>query len=190
MGMIPKGWEVKLLQELGKMFYGQMPKKESIVGEGYPIYSGYRNVGYYQNYNCDKGKVIVVARGVGGTGDIKLTSEKCFLTNLSICFGNDIGLIDDSLLFFGLKRYGLDHLRTGSAQPQITINDLNRVEILVPPKNIQSQFLQIFSSLLDEMESHTIENQILTSLRDTLLPKLISGEVRVKEAEEALADVL
>lgn len=190
LGMIPKGWEVKLLQELGKMFYGQMPKKELIVGEGYPIYSGYRNVGYYQNYNCDKGKVIVVARGVGGTGDIKLTSEKCFLTNLSICFGNDIGLIDDSLLFFGLKRYGLDHLRTGSAQPQITINDLNRVEILVPPKDIQSQFLQIFSSLLDEMESHTIENQILTSLRDTLLPKLISGEVRVKEAEEALADVL
>ena len=189
LGMIPKGWEVKLLQELGKMFYGQMPKKELIVEEGYPIYSGYRNVGYYPNYNCDKGKVIVVARGVGGTGDIKLTSERCFLTNLSICFGNDIGLIEDSLLFFGLKRYGLDHLRTGSAQPQITINDLNRVEILVPPKDIQSQFLQIFSSLLDEMESHSIENQTLTTLRDTLLPKLISGEIRVNEKEKIMEEV-
>jgi type I restriction enzyme S subunit len=190
LGRIPKGWEVKSLNELGKMFYGQMPKKELITEDGYPIYSGYRKVGFYQNYNCEKGKVIVVARGVGGTGDVKLTADQCFLTNLSICIANNLEILDDSLLFFGLKRNGLDHLRTGSAQPQITINDLNSVAILAPNKDIQFQFLNIFSPLLQEMESNIIENQTLTTLRDTLLPKLISGEVRVKEAEKILEETL
>ncbi len=181
LGKIPKGWEVKLLSELGKIFYGKMPNKDLILQGGYPLYTGYRNVGFYRDYNCEKGKVIIVARGVGGTGDVKLTTEQCFLTNISICIGNDLEFIDDSLLFFGLKRNGLDHLRTGSAQPQITINDLNTVAILVPQKVVQLEFLQIFSPLTQEIESNTIENQTLTTLRDTLLPKLISGEVRVKD---------
>ncbi len=190
LGMIPKGWEVKNLGELGKIYYGKMPKKERLIAKGYPVYSGYRNVGYYPEYNCEIGKVIVVARGVGGTGDVKLTSEKCFLTNLSICLENTLEYIDDSLLFFGLKRNGLDYLRTGSAQPQITINDLNKVATLIPNKDIQFQFLKLFNSLTQAIESNSHENKILTKLRDTLLPKLISGEVRVKDIEQTIAQVL
>jgi type I restriction enzyme S subunit len=190
LGMIPKGWELKTLNQLGKIFYGKMPKNENILENGYPLYSGYRYVGFYSDFNCEKGKVIVVARGVGGTGDVKLTSEKCFLTNLSICIGNDLNIIDDLILFFGLKRNGLDYLRTGSAQPQITINDLNTVSVLVPKREIQIKFLHIFRPLIEEMESNSLENQIHTTLRDTLLPKLISGEVRVKEAEKILTETL
>jgi len=190
LGEIPKIWEVKLLNELGNIFYGKMPKKDKLQNEGFPVYSGYRDVGFYPIYNCDKGKVIVVARGVGGTGDVKMTSEKCFLTNLSICISNEFGHIDDNLLFFGLKRNGLDYLRTGSAQPQITINDLNSVSVLIPPKETQADFLSFFKPLLLQMDYNLQENKTLTQLRDTLLPKLISGEVRVKDAEKTLSEVL
>jgi len=190
LGPIPEGWEVKVLPELGNIFYGKMPKKDLLQDSGFPVYSGYRNVGFYPEYNCDKGKVIVIARGVGGTGDVKLTSEKCFLTNLSICINNEHDILDDSLLFYGLKRYGLDHLRTGSAQPQITINDLNSVSVLVPPSSIQIDFLKKFNLLTEQLELNIQENQTLTNLRDTLLPKLISGAVRVKDVESQVAEVL
>ncbi len=190
LGEIPKGWDVKTLNELGNIFYGKMPKKDKLQNEGFPVYSGYRNVGFYPNYNCAKGKVIVVARGVGGTGDVKMTSEKCFLTNLSICVSNEFGHIDDNILFFGLKRNGLNYLRTGSAQPQITINDLNSVSVLIPPKETQADFLNFFKPLLLQMDYNLQEKQTLTQVRDTLLPKLISGEVRVKDVEKTLSEVL
>ena len=63
--------------------YGKMPNKKKVTETGkYPIYSGYRYVGYYDEYNTEKGQLIIVARGVGGTGDVKMTSEKCYLRNL------------------------------------------------------------------------------------------------------------
>ena len=190
LGLIPEGWEVKVLPQLGNLFYGKMPKKDLLQSTGYPVYSGYRNVGYYPEHNCEKGKVIVVARGVGGTGDVKLTSEKCFLTNLSICINNELEVLDDLLLFYSLKRNGLDHLRTGSAQPQITINDLNSVNVIVPPIPVQSSFLKEFNLLTQQREFNNQENQNLTTIRDTLVPKLISGEVRVKEAEQQLVNMI
>lgn len=184
LGMIPDGWQVKRLDELGKISYGTMPKKEKLDVSGYPVFSGYNYVGYYPEYNCLENKVIVVARGVGGTGDIKLTKEKCFLTNLSICVHNNFNLIDDILLFYSLNLKGLHFLRTGSAQPQITINDLNKVVVLIPKKNVENHFLSFFKDLTNTKEINLKENQTLTQLRDTLLPRLISGEIRLKEFQQ------
>ena len=145
---------------------------------------------YYPEYNFEKDTVIVVARGVGETGDVKITKEKCFSTNLSICIKNNLGFIDNYILFYELKRNNLHYLRTGSAQPQITINDLNSVSISIPPMEVQNDFSVIFKKLVLKREENEIENQNLTQLRDTLLPKLISGEVRLKEFEENLTTVL
>lgn len=180
LGLIPKAWKVKRLDELGKISYGSMPKKEMLSISGYPVFSGYNNVGYYPDYNCDDGKVIIVARGVGGTGDIKMTKEKCYLTNLSICIFNNFNLISDILLYYGLNYKGLHYLRTGSAQPQITINDLKKVHILIPEKSIENQFLSFFKDLMSKRDRNLKENQTLTKLRNTLLPKLISEKIRLR----------
>jgi type I restriction enzyme S subunit len=190
LGLIPKGWEVKRLEELGKMYYGKMPKKDKIQTTGFPLYSGYRLVGHYPEFNCKKGKVIVLARGVGGTGDIKMTKTDLFLTNISICIENDLEIISDLILFYILKSTGLHYLRTGSAQPQITINDLNSVQLIIPSKEIQNEFLESFKSLIDKKEENIIENENLSKLRDTLLPKLISGEVRLKEFREQVENLV
>ena len=65
--------------------YGKMPNKKKVTECGsYPVYSGYRYVGFYDEYNTEANQLIIVARGVGGTGDVKLTKERCYLTNLSI----------------------------------------------------------------------------------------------------------
>ena len=76
----------KKLSEITLEFkYGKMPQKGKILKNGkYPIFSGYRTVGYYDEWNLEKNQIIVVARGVGGTGDVKLSPNKCYLTNLSI----------------------------------------------------------------------------------------------------------
>ena len=80
-------WKIYRLGDIATMKYGKLPPQNS-CGQ-YPIWSGYRNVGFTDTYNCSKGTIIVVARGVGGTGDVKIAKEDCFLTNLSIAVNID-----------------------------------------------------------------------------------------------------
>ena len=72
----------------------------------------------------------------------------------------------------------------GSAVPSLTTELLKRIEILVPPKEIVYEFNEMINSKFNILESNIKENQTLTQVRDTLLPQLISGAVRLKEFRE------
>ena len=86
---IPKGWRETTLGEVASFQYGTMPKKEKLNTGIYPTFSGYKYQYLYPEKNCIKGDLILVARGVGGTGDIKLVKQDCYLTNLSIKINKD-----------------------------------------------------------------------------------------------------
>ncbi len=81
------------LGEIVRFRYGKMPETEKILADdatsGFPIFTGYRISGRYSEFNIETPKLIVVCRGVGGTGDVKITPAKCWLTNLSIVFELD-----------------------------------------------------------------------------------------------------
>jgi len=69
---------------------------------------------------------------------------------------------------------------TGSTQPQITIGDLANIEIYVPEDLIIKLFSENIKSIFEKIKNNSSQIQTLSSLRDTLLPKLMKGEVRVK----------
>ena len=77
-------WKEYRLGDIADFNYGSMPKKEKLGKGEFPTFSGYKYQYKYPEFNCQKGNVVVVARGVGGTGDVKIVKEKCYLTNLSI----------------------------------------------------------------------------------------------------------
>lgn len=130
--------------------YGKMPNKKNISDSGgYPIYSGYRYTGFYNEYNIEANELIVVARGVGGTGDVKLTKERCYLTNLSIAVTLDRSVVLPEFLYYFFLNNNLRHLDSGSAQSQITISDLARVEISLPPLNMQKKIC-FYLKMIDE----------------------------------------
>ena len=79
------------------------------------------------------------------------------------------------------KALNLESMDVGSAIPSLTTELLKKIEIIIPPKNIVNDFNNILNSKFNSIESNIKENQTLTQLRDTLLPKLISGEIRLKE---------
>ena len=82
-------YTIRSLGSFSEMKYGKMPNKKMISEDGkYPIFSGYRVVGYCNECNIEDQQLIVVARGVGGTGDVKLSPGACYLTNLSIAVFN------------------------------------------------------------------------------------------------------
>ena len=113
----------KLQDIINDFYYGTMPKKEDLSDCGFPVHSGYRVVGYSSKYNIEEETLIVVARGVGGTGDVKIVPAKTFLTNLSIALVHDKEKLNLRYAYYYLNQQGLRYLDTGAAQSQITINN-------------------------------------------------------------------
>ena len=67
----------------------------------------------------------------------------------------------------------------GSAQPNISATDIMSIPCVVPTEDIIATFNEILQPLFDLIISNQRENQCLLTLRDTLLPKLMNGEIDV-----------
>ena len=145
-------WKTYKLGDIATMKYGKLPPKESL-GE-FPIWSGYRIVGTTNTFNCEKGTIIVVARGVGGTGDVKIAKEDCFLTNLSISVSLDTTICDPQYFYYKFSLNNLRYLDSGSAQSQITIDDLKRLTLSLPSLEEQRKIAGILGAIDDKIENN------------------------------------
>ena len=161
-------WKRVSLGEICKFKYGQMPKKTDLSDEGYPVFSGYGIVGFATSYHYENPEVIVVARGVGGTGDVKFSPPKCFLTNLSIAAQVASPHVDKHFLFYRLNYPSLWELRTGSAQAQITIERLNQHEVDIPPLPTQRKIAKVLSAYDDLIVNNTRRIAILEEMAQKL----------------------
>ena len=74
---------------------------------------------------------------------------------------------------------------TGAVQLKINKENLEKLKFIVPPKELLKDIESKIIPLYKKIKENEFENQTLTQLRDTLLPKLISGEVRLKEFQES-----
>jgi type I restriction enzyme S subunit len=158
---IPKGWKMTTLGEVATFCYGKMPDKDRVTLSGkYPVYSGYQTIGYYDEFNSDE-DLIVVARGVGGTGDVKISPKKSFITNLSIIVKVNEVKLDSKYLFYKYSVKNLRYLDSGSAQSQIVISDLKNIQLLLPPLPEQRAIAAVLSSLDDKIELLREQNKTL-----------------------------
>ena len=149
-------------------FYGSMPKEEDLCDNGYPVFSGYRVVGYSTKYNIENRSLVVVARGVGGTGNVEIAEEKTFLTNLSIAVSIDEKLADIDFLKYYLNVQGLRYLDSGAAQSQITINNLKHHKIFIPSLVNQKQIASILSAYDNLIENNNKRIKILEQMAENL----------------------
>lgn len=155
------------LGDISTMKYGKLPPK--YINEGnYPIWSGYRYVGKCNEFNCNKGDIIIVARGVGGTGDVKIAKEDCYLTNLSIQIKLDKNICQPEYFYYSYLLSNLKYLDSGSAQSQITIEDLKRLEVTLPPLEQQHKITDILKSIDEKIELNRQINDNLTFKQNKL----------------------
>lgn len=182
-------WKEYKLGEIATFSYGRLPNK-SLLGNGpYTTYSGYKYQELYPEYNCNEGDVILVARGVGGTGDVKLTTQKCYLTNLSIKIDLDNDIVLNKFFYYIYQIENLRYLDSGSAQSQITIQDLSNVSIEVPSIFQQKEILSILSSLDDKIDLLNRENATLEAMAETLFRQWFIEEAKEYWEEKPLSSI-
>lgn len=155
-------YTIRSLGSFSEMKYGKMLSKKLISDTGkYPVYSGYRVVGYCDECNIDEQQLIVVARGVGGTGDVKLSPGACFLTNLSIAVLVDESVALKKYIYYYFFKNNLRYLDSGSAQSQITISDLKNVMIPLPSLDIQKNIVSILDTIDEKISNNVAVNDNL-----------------------------
>jgi type I restriction enzyme S subunit len=78
---------------------------------------------------------------------------------------------------------------TGTKMPRTSWHDMSRYEIAVPPLPVAGTFTGLIKPSIDRISAAIFESRTLAAIRDALLPKLISGEIRVKDAEKIVEKV-
>jgi len=183
--LIPKGWEVKLISEVVAVNYGKNLPKTKWLGGNIPVYGAAGIVGYYTQAMFLEPIILVTSRG-SGSGTVHETSEPCFVTNNSFSVIPINPWFSRHYLRQCLLNSDIEALVTGSAQPQLTISNFSALRLLNPPKAILEQFHKIADALWAKASANRVQSRTLAALRDTLLPRLLSGELRVGEAAATL----
>ena len=184
LGEIPEGWEVKRLDEILDIKYGKAHKK---LAEGkYPVYGSGGIMRYVDQYLYDEESILIPRKGT--LSNLFYLTEPFWSVDTmfySIIKEEHFG----KYTFHFLKTTDLAGMDVGSAIPSLTTELLNRINIIFPEINILQKFDETVNRYFNSIKANIEENQTLTKLRDTLLPKLISGEVRLKEFREAFEEV-
>lgn len=183
LGMIPKGWRQSTLEEVAIMSAGgDKPKcfsKNATEDYDVPIYSnGIDNEGLY-GYT-DKAKIFEEAITVSARGTIGyvcLRQQPYFPIVRLISLVPHKSIITSKYLYFYLKLINISG--TGTTQQQLTVPDFKRTKICIPKYQVIKQFTDMVNDIFRKIEVGKNENMKLAELRDTLLPKLMSGEIRV-----------
>lgn len=173
---LPERWKYEKLAKFTKMKYGKMLDSELFLERGYPVFSGYGVRGYYSEYMYEEPQILVLCRGVSGTGEVRLSPRFSYITNLSIVVEVDKPTVSKMYLYYYLRNSDLRALDSGSAQSMITTGDLYFQDALLPPTELQMKFDKVANSIMKEIEIKNQENQKLTELKELLLSKLATIE--------------
>lgn len=92
--------------------------------------------------------------------------------------------------YFLLQRIDFSVFNAGSAVPTLNRNHIHSLPTIIPPLYVIETFTSIVEPMLKRLKINEHESNALAALRDTLLPKLLSGELRVPQAETILEQTL
>ena len=190
LGMIPKGWSIGKLNDICHITMGSSPKGSSYNtnGIGDVFYQGRADFSfrypkrrmYTTNPTrfAETNSVLLSVRAP--VGDINLTEEKC-------CIGRGLASIisKDSLnsyVYYLMKslRFRLEQFNgNGTIFGSIKKKELEDLNVVIPPSNFLKKFNNICSKIDLQIKNATKESRCLASLRDTLIPRLLSGQLNV-----------
>lgn len=176
LGMIPKGWEVTQLGEISNVSSGKRPKKKSkeITEECFiPLIGASSIMGYADDVLYDE-NILIIGR-VGTHGVVQRVYYKSWPSDNTLVIKSKYY----EYVYQILNSIDYKGLNVGSTQPLITQTDIKNTEVLLPDSDNLNRFEVVVGSLFNNMKKNNIENEKLANLRDTLLPKLMSGEVRI-----------
>ena len=189
---LPERWRFLYFEDLVEAKQGKYVAKSEMFDSAkpehpFPVWGGNGVRGYVAKKMYDQTVIWMTCRG-SNCGLIGFTETPAWISNNAFGCSTKIGAIYAT--YISLLNESFDDTISGSAQPQITYSSIRKKKLKFA---IQEQLWVKFSAIVDPFFSSILgnnrESQTLTQTRDLLLPKLMSGEIRLAEAEKVLESV-
>ena len=174
MGIIPEGWHVGTLSELVEVRYGKDHKK--LKTGLIPVYGSGGLMRNVEQALYEKESVLIPRKG---TLNNVMYVNHPFWTVDTMFY--TVGKIEHAIKYthLYLLTQDLASMNAGSAVPSMTTDILNKLIVLIPSKTVLNDFDMILSALYNGIEKRHIECTCLSSTRDALIARLLSGEVEI-----------
>ena len=185
LGWVPGGWETNRLENILELAYGKALKKTERIEGDYPVY-GSGGVDGSHNEFLVKGPGIIVGRK--GTVGSLYWENKDFYPIDTVFYVKPKKYFSLVYCYQLLKTLGLENMNTDAAVPGLNRNNAYRLDVITPTQTIIAQYTNIVQTFRYKMDSNNNEIDNLTNLRDTLLPKLISGELSLEDLPDLTTD--
>ncbi|MHB8679670.1 MAG: restriction endonuclease subunit S [Rudaea sp.] len=189
LGLIPKGWRIGTVGDIATVSSGKRPESrfaELTEEASVELWGGNGPIAYTTKSLTDE-RILLTGR-VGTLGSVFRISQPCWPSDNTLFLQEKIKLTFD-YLFFRLRQMDFATLNRGSTQPLLTQTDLKSQRVVLPPGHFLSQFDEVVAPLFQRIEQNSQQAATLAALRDTLLPRLISGRLRVGEVERITAEI-
>ncbi len=213
LGLIPEGWRVKRLGEMPltvtdyvangsfaslkenvKLYedvnYAYFIRNTDLKSKNFCVYVDEHSYNFLSKSKLEGGEIII--SNVGDVGSVHL----CPHLDRPMTLGNNIIMVKPhndfyrNFLFILFRwNYGqklIQSIKGGSAQPKFNKTDFKSLKIIFPEESVLKKFDEIVSPLFKYVDKNDKENQELSTMRDTLLPKLMSGQIKINEIEKSL----
>ena len=192
---LPEGWRVGEFGELFDLTMGLSPKGDSYNHDmiGVPLLNG---AGDYSGEKLDPKRYTSKPTRINKVGDlvfcIRGTIGKIVFANKEYCLGRGIAALtpivsnDKYFNYIKLSRIinELTRNATGSVILGLSKDDISKAELILPARERLDEFSEVVRPLFNKLEINQNQIQSLTKTRDTLLPKLMSGQVRVNNIKQ------
>ncbi|MDE0426660.1 MAG: restriction endonuclease subunit S [Candidatus Poribacteria bacterium] len=190
LGPIPEGWKVKNFGEVSLNFDRQRKplsgKVRSTMQGEYPYYGAAKVLDHINDYLFD-GRYLLIGEDGSvvtehGKPVLQLVTGKFWVNNHTHVVQGKAPISTNFLYLFMSNVVISGHV-TGTAQPKINQQNLNRIPVISPPQSVLEKFNQMIEPNFNNIVALNLKNVNLQQTRDLLLPKLISGEIDVSKLD-------
>lgn len=179
LGWIPKSWEAGCLEDMLVLQRGfDLPKSKRTNGD-YPLIVSSGQDGTHSEFKA-RGPGVVTGRS-GKIGIITFVHDDFWPLNTTLWI-KEYRKSNPYHAFHLLSTLGLEQFNSGSAVPTLNRNHIHSLPLVVPTTLVLNEYESYVEDLFLKIRKNNIQSNTLKNLRDTLLPKLISGELQIPDS--------
>jgi type I restriction enzyme S subunit len=185
LGLVPKGWQPTRVDSFIELAYGKALKAETRRLGAVPVYGSGGITGWHDEALVHGPSIIVGRKGT--VGSLYWESRPFYPIDTVFYVKSARPL---SYCHQLLKTLGLSGMNTDAAVPGLNRENVYRLLVTNPPQQLVDAFDEVVRALREMIDHQAQQASVLASMRDSLLPRLISGQLRLPEAQAQMEEAL
>ncbi len=183
LGMVPKGWRACRWGDIATLEYGKSLRGYQDANGLYRVYGTNGPIGWHTEALFKHPGVIICRKGA--YRGVHYSPQPFFVIDTAFYLKAKVDF-DMKWAYYELLNFDINSLDSGSAIPSTSREDFYSIPVCLPSIGVLRAFDETLKPLFAKCETNDKESEVITAVRELLLPKLLSGEIQVKGAEKFL----